>query len=118
MAATLLRYLQKDMLLLWDRGFLSYANLAQVLQRDAHLLARIKSNLIFKPLRRFADRSFLAKIYPSPRHRDQDRDGITVRIMEYTFNDPGRPGSGVKHRLLTTLLRADSWRAWHDPGGT
>ena len=24
--------------------------------------------------------------------------------MEYTFKDPGRPGSGVKHRLLTTLL--------------
>jgi hypothetical protein len=105
MADTLLRYLQKDMLLLWDRGFLSYATLAQVLQREGQLLARIKSNLIFKPLRRFADGSFLAKMYPSSWHRAQDRDGITVRIMEYTFNDPGRPGSGEKHRLLTTLLK-------------
>ncbi len=29
-----------------------------------------------------------------------------VRIIEYTFDDPGRPGSGEKHRLLTTLLDA------------
>lgn len=104
MADTLLRYLQPDMLLLWDRGFLSYANLAQVIERQGHLLARIKSNLIFKPVRTFADGSYWAKMYPSPRHREQDRDGITVRIMKYTFHDPGRPGSGVEHRLLTTLL--------------
>jgi hypothetical protein len=104
MADTLLRYLQKDMLLLWDRGFLSYANLAQVKERQGHLLARIKKNLIFEPLRTFADGSYLAKMYRSSWDRKRDRDGITVRIMKYTFNDPGRPGSGVEHRLLTTLL--------------
>ena len=27
-----------------------------------------------------------------------------MRIIEYTFEDPGRPGSGESHRLLTTLL--------------
>ena len=27
-----------------------------------------------------------------------------MRIIEYTFDDPGRPGSGEPHRLLTTLL--------------
>ena len=26
-----------------------------------------------------------------------------MRIIEYTFDDPGRPGSGEPHRLLTTL---------------
>jgi len=35
-----------------------------------------------------------------------DRNGIRVRIIEYTLDDPGRPGSGQKHRLLTTLLHA------------
>ena len=45
-------------------------------------------------------------MYPSKRHRDRDEDGIVVRIIEYTFNDPGRSGSGKKHRLLTTLLDA------------
>lgn len=104
MADTLLRYVQEDMLLLWDRGFLSYRNLAQVLERRGHLLARIKSNLIFKPLRTFADGSYLANMYQSSWDRDHDRNGITVRIIKYTFNDPGRPGSGQEHRLLTTLL--------------
>lgn len=106
MAPALLRHLQADMLLLWDRNFLSYDLVRQVRQRDAHLLARIKSNLVFRPLRRLGDGSYLAKLYPSPRHRDRDQDGIQVRIIEYTFDDPGRPGSGEKHRLLTTLLSA------------
>ena len=52
MARHLLRYLEKGMLLLWDRGFLSYERVQQVRQRGAHLLARIKKNLVFRPLRR------------------------------------------------------------------
>jgi len=106
MAHYLARFLEENMLLLWDRGFLSYALLREVRQRGTHLLARVKKNLVFKPLRRLRDGSYLAKIYPSPRHRDRDEEGIVVRIIEYTFDDPGRPGSGEKHRLLTTLLDA------------
>jgi hypothetical protein len=107
MAAHLLRFLESDMLLLWDRNFLSYANVAQVRQRQAHLLARVKNNLIFRDIRRLPDGSYLSKLYPSPRHRERDQDGILVRIIEYTFNDPVRPGLKEKHRLLTTLLE---WR--------
>jgi hypothetical protein len=106
MAASLLRFLREDMLLLWDRGFLSYDLVQQVLQRGAHLLARIKNNLVFRPIRRLRDGSYLAKLYPSPRHRDRDEAGVLVRIIEYTLDDPGRAGSGEKHRLLTTLLEA------------
>jgi hypothetical protein len=106
MARYLLRFLEENMLLLWDRNFLCYDLVRQVRQRKAHLLARIKKNLIFTPIRRLADGSFLAKLYPSPRHRERDEGGIVVRIIEYTFDDPGRPGSGEPHRLLTTLLDA------------
>jgi hypothetical protein len=106
MAPALLRYLQDDMLLLWDRGFLSYGLVQQVQQHRAHLLARIKNNLVFRPLRRLRDGSYLAQLYPSPRHRDRDQGGVVVRIIEYTLDDPGRPGSGQRHRLLTTLLDA------------
>ena len=104
MAHTLLRHLQQDMLLLWDRNFLSYANVATVLGQQAHLLARIKKTLVFKPLRHFADGSYLAKIYRASWYKQHDRDGLRVRVLEYTFDDPGRPGSGQRHRLLTTLL--------------
>ena len=90
----------------WDRGFLSHALVSQVAQRGAHLLARIKKNLVFEPIRRLSDGSYLAKLYGSPRQRERDEGGIQVRIIEYTLDDPGRPGRGEKHRLLTTLLSA------------
>jgi len=110
MAPTLLRYLQPDMLLLWDRGFLSYKLVQQVVQRGTHLLARVKKNMVFRPLRRLCDGSLLTKLYASPRHRDRDEGGVIVRLIEYTLQEPGRQGSGEKQRLLTTLLDAE-----HDP---
>jgi len=106
MAKTLLRHLDPDMLLLWDRGFLSYDNVQDVLARRAHLLARIKKNLVFVKLKRFRDGSYLSKLYRSAKERRHDRNGITVRIIEYTISDKGRPGCGTPHRLLTTLLDA------------
>lgn len=104
MARYILRFLEENMLLLWDRNFLSYVLVRQVVERRAQLLARVKKNLIFHPIRRLRDSSFLAKLYPSPRHRALDEGGLEVRIIEYTFDDSGRPGSGQTHRLLTTLL--------------
>lgn len=107
-AGVLLRHLESDMLLLWDRNFLSYDHVRQVRQRQAHLLARIKSNLIFAPIQALDDGSFLAKVYPSSRHRLRDQGGIVVRIIEYTLDDPARPGSQQTHRLLTTLTDAQA----------
>jgi hypothetical protein len=104
MAPCLLRHLQPDMLLLWDRGFLSFANVARVLAQGANLLARIKKNMVFVPTRRFRDGSYLAKLYPSAHDRKKDRNGIVVRIIKYRLNDAGRPGEGETHWLLTTLL--------------
>ena len=107
MADYLLRWLEKDRLLLWDRNFLSYKNLKQVVvQRGAHLLARIKCNLIFEPTEVLPDGSYLAKMYRSCWDRKKDHNGIVVRIIEYTLTDPGRAGDGKVHRLLTTLLDA------------
>jgi hypothetical protein len=104
MAPCLIRHLQPGMLLLWDRGFFSYALLKQVLATGVHLLARLKKNLIFKVIRRYCDGSYLAKAYRSSADRNKDRGGIKVRIIEYRLNDPGRPGSEERHRLMTTLL--------------
>jgi hypothetical protein len=103
MAHRLLRDLKPDMLLLWDRNFLSSQTVAEVRAQRAHLLARIKANLIFTPIRVLGDGSYLAQFYRSAADRRADRGGILVRIIEYTFDDPGRPGSGEPHRLLTTL---------------
>lgn len=104
MADRLLKELSSDMLLLWDRNFLSYDRVKQVIHQGANLLARIKNNLVFQPIRRLSDGSFLARIYPNAWKRRDDRNGILIRIIEYSFDDPTRPGCGEKHRLLTTLL--------------
>ena len=105
MARHLLRSLQANMLLLWDRNFLSYDTVRQVKTQQAQLLARIKKNLVFQPIRRLDDGSYVAKLYRSAKDRRHEIDGIVVRIIEYTFDDPKRPGSGETHRLLTTLLQ-------------
>jgi hypothetical protein len=105
MTPQVLRHLESDMLLLWDRNFLSYKHLKKVLAKGAHLLARIKSNLVFEPTKELPDGSFLAKMYPSPWDRKKDRGGIEVRIIEYTLE--GRGKEGEVHRLLTTLVDAE-----------
>lgn len=107
MARYLLRSLQPDMLLLWDRNFLNYVSVSAVLARRAHLLARITSNRIFEPIEVLTDGSYLAKLYRNAADRRRDRNGIVVRIIEYTLNDPTRSGAGERHRLLTTLLDAE-----------
>jgi Insertion element 4 transposase N-terminal/Transposase DDE domain len=106
MAHYLARFLQKGMLLLQDRNFLSYRLVTSILERGAHLLARAKSTAVFPVHKRLPDGSFLSKLYRSSSDRDYDRNGIVVRVIEYTFRDPHRPGSGEKHRLVTTLLSA------------
>jgi hypothetical protein len=104
MLSYLIGFLESDMLLLWDRGFFSYVSLSEVLARKANLLIRLKSNNVFKPIKKFSDGSFLSKAYRCASDRRHERNGIMVRIIEYTFTDPNIVGSGQKHRLLTTLL--------------
>jgi hypothetical protein len=104
MLKVLLRWLKPDMLLLWDRGFLSYDNVRDVLAGQANLLARIKKTNVFAKWKKLPDGSYLSKLYPSPRQRRLDRDGLDVRIIEYQIMDKGRTNSGQPHRLLTTLL--------------
>jgi Insertion element 4 transposase N-terminal/Transposase DDE domain len=106
MADYLLRFLQPDMLLMWDRNFFSYAHVAAVIGKKAQLLVRVKKGLIFQPIRILCDGSYLAKIYADKNDRKHDRYGIVVRVLEYTLNDKTRAGHKEKHRLITTLLDA------------
>jgi hypothetical protein len=105
MLPTLLRSLQPGMLLLWDRNFFGFDLIESVLKRGCHLLARVKtSQLVFQKLQTLPDGSYLSVIYPSYSDRRRDRNGRTVRIIEYTHSDPKRVGYGQVNRLLTDLL--------------
>jgi hypothetical protein len=103
-ARHLLRQVPAGDLLLWDSGFYSFPLLAQALDGGVHVLGPVPSNVVLRPIKRLSDGSYLAKIYPSQYARQKDRGGRIVRILEYTFDDPNRPGHGERHRLVTTLL--------------
>jgi hypothetical protein len=107
----LLKKLEAGCLLLWDRNFRRYDLVKAVLDRGAHLLARARTDMPLRRLNTLADGSYLAKIYPDAADKRADRNGIVVRVIDYTLNDPARrdpkrdPGKGLeKHRLITTLL--------------
>jgi hypothetical protein len=110
LAARLWERLPADALLLQDRGFFSYGQW-KTLSTRVKLLARVKSDLTLQPLRHLPDGSYLAKVYPSSHHRAKDRDGIVVRVIEYTLDDPQRVGHGQRHRLITNLLDAEQFPA-------
>jgi len=104
MLPPLLRHLTPEMLLIWDRNFFSYELWKRLNSREIKVLARVKANLILRPIEHLSDGSYLAKIYPSPYAREKDRDGIVVRVIKYKLDDPQRVGHDEQHTLLTNLL--------------
>ena len=110
LAEQLWEQIPADALLMEDRGFFSYASW-KTLHEKHPLLVRVSASLVLRPLRRLRDGSYLAKIYPSSWHRQHDRRGILVRVIEYTLDDPQRAGHGEVHRLMTNLLDAETYPA-------
>jgi IS4 transposase len=66
------------------------------------LLWRVKKNVRLAPCQRFADGSYLAKIYPSEKDRRNPRNAVTVRVIEYRL--VGVPDAEPIYRLVTTIL--------------
>jgi hypothetical protein len=111
MVPGLLRHLQPGRLLLCDRNFFSYRLWQALLRRQVQVLFRVKSHLILRPIQSLPDGSYLAKIYPNDQDRRHDRQGIVVRVIRYTLDDPQRVGHGEAHVLLTTLLDPRAYAA-------
>ena len=111
MAPALLKHLRPGMLLLWDRGFFSYALWKQAIATGAQVLARVTNRLVLRPIRTLPDGSYLAKLYPCESERNKDRQGIVVRVIRYRLDDPQRVGHDEEHVLITTLLDAETYPA-------
>lgn len=111
MVRALLHQLCPEMLLLWDRGFFSYSLWKEAFATGCQVLARVQSRLVLRPITHCADGSYRAKLYPCESARNQDRQGIDVRVIRYRLNDPQRVGHGQEHVLLTTLLAAPLYPA-------
>ncbi len=91
--------LRANMLCLADRNFFSYPLWQQASATGAALLWRARGQLVLPKLRTLADGSYLSKIYPSPKHRRLDAEGITVRLIQYRID-----GFRETYRLITTIL--------------
>ena len=100
-----------DALLMEDRGFFSYDDWKALDSRGNKLLVRVKNQLVLKAFQKLSDGSYLAKIYPSSYDREKDRNGIVVRVIGYTLDDPQRVGYAETHRLITNLLDPDEYPA-------
>jgi len=100
-----LRSVGPGILVLWDCGFHSYDMADRCFrQQKAHFLGRVPAHVVFKPVQYLPDGSYLAYIRPSERPRRKAGERLLVRVIEYTIDDPGRPGHGERHRLMTSLL--------------
>ncbi len=108
----LLPHLQPGMLLLCDRGFFSYNLWKSVVLRGVRLLARLSKGMVLRPIASLSDGTYLAKIYANRYDRITDRDGIVVRVIKYTLDDPQRVGHQEEHTLLTDLLNEVAFPAW------
>jgi len=104
MVAGLLRHLSPEMLLLLDKGFFSEKLWRNLEKQRVNVLARVTTQMILKPIRYLSDGSYIAKIYKGDYNRKKDRDGVVVRVIRYTLDDPKRVGHGEIHVLITNLI--------------
>jgi len=107
----LLRKVPAGSLVLWDRGFYGYASWVQAPRRGVHVVGRVPDQAVFEVVRTLGDGSFPATLYPTWSDRRRQTHGFLVRVIEYTFDDPNRPGHGQRHRRVTTLLDANTHSA-------
>ncbi|MGH3261352.1 MAG: IS4 family transposase [Trebonia sp.] len=101
LVADLLVGLGPGVLCLADRGFYGFELWKQASASGADLVWRTKSNHRLPVLERLPDGSYRSELFA---RRDRPRDGVSVRVVEYALDDPGRPQSDTRYRLLTTIL--------------
>ena len=107
LVGALLRPLDSEMLLVWDRGFFRSGVWNEVTARGVTILARVTSRLILKPIGNLADGSSLATIDRTPADRQKDCGGIVVRVIRDTWDDPQRVGHGEVHTLITNRFNEE-----------
>jgi len=95
-------FLQEGMLCLADRNFFSYKLWPKATKPGVALLWRVKVGMNLPCHQRLADGSYLSKIYRSTYDRQKDRNGIVVRVIEYTLE--GVADAEPFYRLITTIL--------------
>ena len=95
-------FLRKGMLCMGDRNFYGFKMWKEAKETAVDLLWRVKKNLRLPCMKRLSDGSYQSKVYESEKDRRQDRNGITVRVIEYTIEDV--IDAEPIYRLMTTIM--------------
>jgi len=103
LAWEVVKHLAPGMLCLADRNFYGFPLWARAAARGADLLWRVKHNLVLSCQQVLPDGSYLTTIYPSTKHRQCRKNGITVRVVTYRVKTDGQEAT-EDFRLLTTIL--------------
>lgn len=104
LAPRVFRLLGRGMLCLADRMYFSYHLWSAAQATGTDLLWRARNNAVLPPQRRLPDGSYLSSLFAAPKDRRHGEDGITVRVIEYVLDDPGRSQEDTTYRLITTIL--------------
>jgi hypothetical protein len=105
LAREVLRALRPGMLCLADRYFYGFALWNQARATGADLVWRVKKNLKLPCEKRLSDGSYLSRLYASDKDRRHDRQGVTVRVIEYRLE--GIVDAEPLYRVITTILDPD-----------
>jgi len=100
----LLRSVGRGVLLLWACGFHSCTTIAATRATGAQLLGRLPATDKPVVVRALVDGTQLVRLRPGDYRRRRRGETVLVRLIRYTLDDPARPGHGVEHRLVTSLL--------------
>lgn len=111
-ALKLLRSVGTGMLLMWDRGFHSYAMVQATLVRECEYLGRVPAHVKFEVEETLNDGSYLSWIATSGKLKRKGCQRIQVRVIEYTIDAPDQPGSQQIYRLITSLMDVEQFPAW------
>jgi hypothetical protein len=100
----MLRSVEPGMLVMWDQGLYNFDMFQNCRNRQAHFLCRLHARAKPKIVKPLQDGSYLAYMVPADYGRRKNGERLLVRIVQYTLDDPGLPGHGEKHSLITSLL--------------
>lgn len=108
LATELVGALGPGMLVLADRGFSGHPLFSAAAATGADLLWRVRGNALLPVLERFPDGSFRSELVATSDRRTR-ANVASVRVVEYTIDDPGRPGAtATRYRLVTTIIDPES----------
>ena len=102
LATDVLPSLTGDMLVLADRGFLSFDLWRPAAATGAALVWRAAAHLGLPVLERYADGSYRSELRWNQHCQSVERTAIAVRVVDYTVT--GGPHGAQPYRLVTSIL--------------